>query len=186
MASTIPAIKLGAVQAGGKGQKCIPVVSAEDGKAIYLSPGVLQVPYGASAYNDPDSQRLNLSFTPTEEFNAQITQLDEAIKAELKPRLQELFGSQADSVEQQYISPLKTSRMGLVGVRTKTNVGNYRQAVRCWDKGRNLMAIPQDWSAYAVSPRIWVKQLYILGKECGLILETVDALMEPLRYDCPF
>ena len=179
-------LQLGAIQTGGKGQKSIPVLFA--GQPYFLTPAPLHVPFSASAYQNPEATRLNLAYTPTEELKQEIDKLDKQIKELLKPRLKEIFGPQADSIaaaDEWYQSPLKTNALGYTSLRTKINTEG-KNAVRCWNSRREQVPLPTDWSAHKVRPRIWVKNLYVLGREIGLILETCDAQLESITHHCPF
>ena len=98
---------------------------------MYLYPGRLEVPFNASAYQQPDAQRLNLCFTPTDDFKTLIQGIDEQVIAQLRPRLKELFGELADSMAETtswYQSPLKISRNNYENVRTKINLDGKRRA----------------------------------------------------------
>ncbi len=187
MSSSIPAITLGAVQSSGRGQKSIPI-TGNDGKQVYLYPDALQVPFNASAFQNPDASRVSLCFTPTDSLKTMITALDEEIKQQLTPRLQEMFGSQADALEKQgewYQSALKTSRMGYETLRTKVNLEG-KNITRAWNARREAIPLPTDWSLYSVRPRLWIRSVYIMGKEAGLIIDTTDAQLEDIQRDCPF
>ena len=97
-----------------------------------------------------------------------------------KGLIKELFGESVDSmayINTWYQSPLKTSRNGYENARTNINLDG-KSALHCWNSKKQLQSYPEDWSALSVSPRMWVKQLYVLGKECGLILEFPDVYVE--------
>ena len=187
MPAAIPAITLGALQSSGRGQKSIPILGS-DGKPVYLYPGALEVPFNASAYQNPEASRVNLCYTPTKDFEEQIKALDAEVQKQLQKRLSEMFGTQAGAIEKQgewYQSPLKTSSQGYVTVRTKTNLEG-RHAVRCWNTRRESLEIPADWTLHQVRPKIWIRGVYIMGKEAGLILDTTDAQLEDIQRSCPF
>ena len=80
---------------------------------------------------------------------------------------------------------MKTSKSGYVCVRTKINLEG-KAALRCWNPSRQLRPPPEDWSCVSVSPRIWVKQVYVTPKECGLVLECLDVFIEQKQHTCPF
>ena len=107
MPAAIPAITLGALQSSGRGQKSIPILGS-DGKAVFLYPGALEVPFNASAYQNPEASRVNLCYTPTKDFEEQIKALDAEVQKQLQKRLSEMFGTQAGAIEKQgewYQSP---------------------------------------------------------------------------------
>ena len=187
MMSSISNLKLGALQTNGKA-KAIPILSAQGKPDVTLNPGYLQVPFNASAYQNSEASRLNLCFSVTDELRSIIQTLDNEVKKLVKPRLGEIFGAQAASIEKQdewYHSPLKVSSMGYETLRCKLNIGG-KNSVRVWDHQKEQMDIPTDWTIYQVKPRIWIRGVYILGKELGCILDITDAQLEPVKYTCPF
>ena len=159
--SSVPAINLGDVIVSGRGQKTIPIFCA-DGKPLYLYPGVMDIPFNASAYQNPEASRVNLCMTPNDTVIEQITQIEEELKRQLIPRLQEMFGSQASTLEKQdewYQSPLKTNK-GYQTLRTKINLtGKYQ--TRVWNSRREALPLPSDWSAFQVRPKLWLRSIYI-------------------------
>ena len=184
LAIGIPQIVLGNVHTSGKGQKSIPVSYANDkGDRVFVFPGRLDVPFNPTAYQQPDASRLNLCFTPSEEFRTLIEAIDEQIKAQLTPRLKEIFGEQASELT--YNSPIKEGRNGYVNIRTKINMDG-KGAIRIWNSRKQLQGPPDDWTAVSVSPRVWGKQVYVMNKEVGLILERPDICIEPKQVSCPF
>ena len=182
MSLCVPQIVLGEVHTSSKGQKSIPISYASNqGDRVFIFPGKQDVPFSPAAYQQPDANRLNLCFgPPTEDFRATIAAIDEQIKAQLTERLKEIFD---DGVtELTYHSPIKQTRNGLDNIRTKINV----DALRIWNGRKQLAPPPEDWGNVSVSPRIWVKQVYIMNKEAGLILECPDVCIEPKQISCPF
>ena len=187
MASGIPAFKVGALQTNGK-SKSLSIVGADGKPDVYLYPGFLQVPFNASAYQNPEASRLNLCFNVDDKFKAQIQALDAELKKQLKPRLQEIFGAAAATIEKGddwYRSCLKVSSMGYETLRCKLNMEG-KNCVRVWDHQRHAMEIPVDWSAWQVKPKIWVRGVYVIGKECGCILDVTDAQCTTIERSCPF
>ena len=180
----IPQIILGDVQTSSKGQKSIPISYANDqGDRVFIFPGKLEVPFNPSAFQQPEASRLNLCFTPSDEFKTLIGAIDEQLRQQLLPRLKEAFGNQVDELN--YHSPLKDAKNGYQHVRTKINLDG-KGALRCWNTRKQLQAYPEDWTSVSVSPRIWVKSIYILGKECGLTLECLDISVDQKQITCPF
>ena len=180
----IPQITLAEVQTTSKGQKSIPIAYANNGgDRVFIFPGRQDVPFNPAAYQNPDASRLNLCYTPFEDFRAIITALDNQVKEQLTPRLKEIFGDGVSELT--YNSPLKDTRNGYTHVRTKINTEG-RGSVRIWNSRKQLAPAPEDWTAVSVSPRIWVKCVYVMNKEVGLILETSDVCVEPKQVSCPF
>jgi hypothetical protein len=187
--SLIPAIQLSQqILAGGKGQKSIPITGS-DGKQVYLFPGTLAIPYNPSAYPGNSEARVNLCYVPTDSFREQIQELDAVVKQQLQQRLKEIFGPQADAIEKTdtwYQSPLKISTSGYESIRTKANMESGKNAIKCWNTRREMMSPPADWTVFQANPKILVRGVWIMNKQCGLLLDTVDVQLEALQHTCPF
>ena len=186
MSSIASTITLGDVQISGKGAKSIPVYGA-DGKPIYLFPSSMSVPFNASSYNNIEANRITLSFTPTDELIEQIRDIEKEVKNQLSSRLPELFGSQSATLEKQdewFQSVIKTNK-GYQTMKTKIDLtGKYQ--TRVWSIRREPLPLPSDWSDHNVKPKLWVRSIWIMGKECGLVIDCQDAQLEEIKRICPF
>ena len=143
-----------------------------------MSPGKQTVLFNASAYQDADV-RLNLCLRPEAELLSAVQGIDEQVLEQLRPRLSELFGDSSDC----YLSPLKQYK-GTWCLRTKITVVG-KTALRCWDVARKRCPYQEDWTSVAVTPRLWVKHMYVTPNSCGLVLECTDVLVEPIVPTCP-
>ena len=186
MPTSAPAITLGDVQISGRGQKSIPVFGA-DGKPIYLFPGSMEVPFNASAFQNPDASRVTLCMNPTDSLTEQIHEIEKNVKNQLIPRLQELFGTQSAALQKQdeWFQSTITTNKGYQTLRTKINLSGKYQT-RVWNSRREAVALPSDWSAYQVRPKLWIRAVWIMGKECGLVIDCQDAQLEEIQRVCPF
>ena len=186
MPTSAPAITLGDVQISGRGQKSIPVFGA-DGKPIYLFPDSMDIPFNASAFQNPDASRVTLCMNPTDRLMEQIHEIEKNVKSQLVSRLQELFGAQSAILQKQdewFQSTIKTNK-GYQTLRTKINLtGKYQ--TRVWNPRREALPLPSDWSAFQVRPKLWIRSVWIMGKECGLVIDCQDAQLEEIQRTCPF
>ena len=185
MSNSAPVITLGDVQISGKGAKSIPVYGA-DGKPIYLFPSSTGVPFNASSYNNIEANRVTLSMTPNEDLIDQIHCIENEMKNQLTPRLQDLFGAQSATLQKQdewFQSVIKTNR-GYQTIKTKINLtGKYQ--TRAWNNRREALPLPSDWSDHNVKPKLWVRAVWIMGKQCGLVIDCQDAQLEEIKRVCP-
>ena len=181
----VPQITLGEIQTSSKGARSIPISYAGDQRdRVFIFTGKQEVPFNPAAYQNAEATRVNLCFAPTDDFAALISAIDDQIKSQLAPRLKEIFGEQVGELS--YNSPLKDGRNGYRRLQTKINLEG-KGALRCWNSRKQLQATPEDWTSVSVSPRIWVKQVYLMGnKDCGLVLECLDVQLDHKQVACPF
>ena len=180
-----PAIVLGDLQVSGKGQKSIPVIGSDLKNEAYVFPRKMPVPFNPSAYQNAEANRLSLCFTPTSECVEAVKSLEAQIIDHLKPRIKELGLDVSSTNTDWFKSALKLSKQGQSLSRTKINLAG-RSALRVWGANKHMIPYPVDWSGYMVTPKIWVKQLYVSNKEIGLVLECTDVSVEPIKHACPF
>ena len=182
----VPSIRLGDLQISGRGQKSIPLYQA-DGKQLYVFPGTMDIPFNASAFQNSDATRVNLCMTPDDNLTDQIHAIEGEVKKQLIPRMQEMFGAQAGTLEKQdewFQSVIKDSK-GYQTMRTKINlIGKYQ--TRVWNQRKESMPLPSDWSAFQVKPKLWIRAVWIMGKEAGLVIDCTDAQLEEIQRSCPF
>jgi len=169
-----------------KGAKQIPVGYA-DGSQVIWQPKPMNVLWNPSAYNDPEATRLNLSFVPNREAADFLQNLDKWLVNALALESSRLFGQQlsVEEMQRRFQPTLKTHESGSQSIRCKMNVSG-RSQVRCWDTFRKPRSQPESWTNCTVTPRIAIRSVWIMGKECGCTLELRDALLEEASTDCPF
>ena len=162
----------------------------QDGESWHIKlPGVYQTSFNASAYQDPDANRVTLSITADEQLQQIAKQLDEHLLKQVRADPAKYLGKamSAAEVDGGYTPVLRTNGDYAPMVKVKfQKEGRY--AVRCWTKSGERAPIPEDWREVCFTPRIWVKGLWIAqgGKSWGAQLELVDCQVESMQVACPF
>ena len=171
-----------------KGAKTIPL-AYKDGSAVLWQPRQpLAVLWEPSAYNDETAQRVNISFVPTPEVTKELQGFDIWCMDTLVQESVRLFGTALDKEELQrrYQPALRThEKTGTTSLRCKMNISG-RNTVKCWDTFRAPRSLPESWTTCAVTPRIAVKGLWVMGKEVGPLLELQHAMLDEATAECPF
>ena len=115
--------------------------------------------------------------------------LDRKVKEQLTPRLVEMFGnSLGATLEKQdewFQSVLKPSKSGYSLLRTKINLEG-KGAVRCWSKNKKTMEILVDWTLHQARPRLLIRNVWIMGKEAGITIDSTDVQLDHVEHICPF
>jgi hypothetical protein len=70
-------------------------------------------------------------------------------------------------------------------LRCKLNVGGST-SVRCWNALDQRMAIPEDFRAYDLLPRVHISHLWMMSKEVGFVLNVHDMMCIQQSSECPF
>ena len=162
----------------------------QDGESWHIKlPGVYQTSFNASAYQDPDANRVTLSITADEQLQQIAKQLDDHLLKQVRSDPAKYLGKamSAAEVDSGYTPVLRTNGDYAPMVKVKfQKEGRY--AVRCWTKSGERAPIPEDWREVCFTPRIWVKGLWIAqgGKSWGAQLELVDCQVESMLVECPF
>ena len=171
-----------------KGAKTIPL-AYRDGTAVVWQPRQPLAPlWEASAYNDDAATRLNISFAPTPEVTSTLKNFDSWCIDTLVAESTRLFGGTLDKeeVQRRYQPALRThEKTGTTSLRLKMNTAG-RNAVKCWDTFRAPRSLPESWTSCAVTPRIALKGLWVMGKEFGPLFELQHAMIDEATAECPF
>ena len=60
-------------------------------------------------------------------------------------------------------------------------------SVRVWDGDGKQRTLPADLRQYNLVPRITIEKLWIMSRECGLVLQVSDLMvLEKEECTCPF
>ena len=171
-----------------KGAKTIPL-AYKDGKAVIWQPRQpLAVLWEPSAFNDETATRLNISFAPTPEVTKELQAFDAWCVDTLVLESARLLGKtlDRDEVRRRYQPALRVSeKTGATSLRCKMNTAG-RNVVKCWDTFRAPRSLPESWTTCAVTPRVALKGLWVMGKELGPVLELQHAMLDEATAECPF
>ena len=180
-------IQLHAAQVAKNGKQA-PLT--QDGESWYIRlPGVYRTSFNASAFQDPDANRVTLSITADEALQLFAKEIDEFLLKRVGADPAKFLGRAMSAAEvvSAYTPVLRTNNDHPPLVKVKfQREGRY--AVRCWTKSGERAQISADWREFLFTPRIWVKGLWIAqgGKSWGAQLEMIDCQVESQEVACPF
>ena len=70
-------------------------------------------------------------------------------------------------------------------LRTKINVGGSKTC-RFWNMFGKRIEAPENMKECMLVPRVVVRSLWVMGSECGLIIEVTDMMYDEKEEECPF
>ena len=191
MTKTVDTAKwhLADVATSNKGQKYCVLTSSNQPVRFDLGE-VLRTKFGACNFDkNIEATRKNLDFDITD--NARLIQLFEDIDkwaiGYLTKNAQRLFKKDMTAeVLKSHYKPLVIEYGDSKGIRTKINIRGHR-ACRFWDSDRNSTDIPpEDWLSNEYKVFVGINQLYVMGSDLGLTIESLDIMVTPITKTCPF
>ena len=148
----------------------------------------VEAAFNASAFNEPEANRVNLCMRTTSSIEDWITEFEHWLLDYCTSNSMRIFGKELtrDGVAFMYTPLLKMSDKYPSTWKVKLNKTG-RQACRCWDKNTRLKREqPDDWRDCRIIPRVWIKSLWIQSKSFGVIMELTDAVLsESGPKECP-
>ena len=141
----------------------------------------VRIPFEPSAFNESDSQRLNLILDAPRPVLEAFADLDEFLVGYLTEHSARLFSKKltADEVRANYCSCVRHSDKGYAPtVRTKVDL-NGKHTLHCWDGEGNRVETPESWRNRWISPRLHVTHLWMMGPSFGPVVRLTDALLRP-------
>ena len=180
----IPAITLGDLQTSTKGAKSVPLYIG--GKSAFLQASQLTPLFEPSAFNDPLATRVNLCLSTNETVEATLSQLDTHLVTLLTAASHKLFGFPLTEtqVRERMQPSVRTSDKGYKSLRVKMNVG--RNGAQIFDIDKRQTSPPERWVGSKVSVRIFVRSVWLMNKEWGILYEAQAIQVEPPSVECPF
>ena len=146
-----------------------------------------KTPFGATTYDGAESSQktieFNISDTEVENFNTIVSWL----AAYLASHSERIFKKSMtlDQVMESIKSPV-TQRDGYQPhLRCKIRPSS----VRVWNEDGRIRegGLPADLRPYKLVPRVVIEKLWIMSRECGLVLQVTDLLILEQEADtCPF
>ena len=180
-------IQLHAAQSAKNGKQA---ALTQDGESWNIKfPGSYTTSFNASAFQDPDANRVTLSINADEDLRELALNIDAYLLKVVQGDPAKYLGKamSASEVASGYCPILRANEgyQPLVKVKLQ-KLGRY--AVRCWDTSGVRAPVPEDWREVVFTPRVWVKGLWIAqgGKTWGAQLELVDCQVESQQVPCPF
>ena len=141
------------ITANAKGAKTLPAFCTNGNVVTWQFSDPMEVPFEASAYNDPDGTaiRVTLCVTPSAHMASTIEALDAWRIETLSQNPTTLLGVQLtpEQVKERYASCLKTSDKGYTTIRTKINrTGRY--ALQAYTPNKEKRDHPESWRGCSI------------------------------------
>ena len=172
----------GEVSSSGKGAKTVPLLGASS-----YSPGTLQCLWQPKGFNGEDTNRVSISFKPTEDLVKDVRALESWVLDAVSGDPRKFFNTDLSpqQIQERFGSMLKTSDKGHQSFRAKMNFSG-RNGVKCWSADRQRRDLPDDWPSCSVKPLFVFKGLWIMSREWGVLCELTDAQITESDGECPF
>ena len=146
-----------------------------------------RTPFGATTFDGQETAQKTIEFNITEEEVESFRDVVEWLPEYLTANSELLFKKtmSRDQIAESLRSPV-------------TQRGGYQPHLRCkirpssvrvWDANGKIRGggLPSDLRGYGVVPRIAIEKLWIMSRECGLVLQVCDLMiLEPEEQACPF
>ena len=184
----ISILKLGTLAVSSKGQKTVPLMYENGSSVNWVPSTAMQVAFEPRAFGQENASRVNLVLHPTSEMISQLQELDAVVVSLLAKSSLEIFGKKLTETEVQshFTSSLKTSTKGfLPTMKVKMNVSG-KNITRCWDENKQICAQPDRWVSCKAMPKITIRSVWMMGKDMGLLFETLAVQLEQTNSECPF
>ena len=161
-----------------------------DGESWYITlPGSYSTSFNATAFQDPEANRVTLSITADEGLQQIAKDIDQCLLEKVGKDPAKYLGKALTAAEADggYTPVLRQNGdySPLVKVKLQKE-GRY--AVRCWSKSGERVPLPEDWREVLFTPRVWIKGLWVAqgGRNWGAQLEMIDCQIETQQVACPF
>ena len=116
-----------------------------------------------------------------------MNQLDAHLCKALAKDSQKYFGQilTEAQVKERMQASVRTSDKGHKSWRLKMNISGRAKCL-CYGEERQLRDPPEVWMDVSLRPRVVVKALWMMNKECGIIYELQAAQICETVKECPF
>ena len=173
-------------------------VNAKGAKSCQLLDGTARMLYTADAYctvpfppsnfdKDPVATRLNLELRVPPSLEAFFDNVDAWALGYLTIHAERLFGKKlsAEQVKESYHPTLSRHSEYPALLRTKFDTTG-RRACKFWSTDHQARDAPVDWRSSEVRPQLHISHLWVMGRECGLVLNAEALLVQEASTICPF
>ena len=178
----------------------LPLVSARGAKSCALTDGsakcilsvgsrdsLLTTPFGACSFGEEPTQRKTIEYRLPPQWLECFEKFDAWAVEYLVEHSERIFKKLLTTDQVREMHKPCVSRRGSypATLRCKINIGGST-AVRCWNALDQRMSIPRDIRGYDLLPRVHVSHLWIMGRDCGFVLNCYDCMCIQQSSECPF
>ena len=144
-----------------------------------------KTPFGATTFNNEVSSQKTIEFNLTDGEVDQVQGLVEWLADYLSKHSERIFRK-----------PMSREQVFETIRHPVTQRGGYQPHIRCkirpssvrvWDSDGKSRSLPSELRQYNLAPRITIEKLWIMSRECGLVLQVTDLMiLEKEEVSCPF
>ena len=162
-----------------RGVKSAQIATLDEAPLYFTLETLTHSPFGPSSFDkDPNASRMQLDIRlagTEEEFFDSLDQWAVATVAENSERLfkKKLTPEQAYD---RYHPCLRKSEKHPTLLKTKINLYGNRPCM-FWNSSEELIGAPDDWKGLEFRARVHVSHLWLMGSDCGLVLNCTDLLL---------
>ena len=144
-----------------------------------------KTPFGATTFNNEVSSQKTIDFNITDGEMEEMQGLVEWLPDYLSKHSERIFrkSMSREQVFETIRNPVTQRNGYLPHIRCKIRPSS----VRVWDSEGKARALPDDLRHYNLVPRITIEKLWIMSRECGLVLQVTDLMiLNKEEMNCPF
>ena len=150
---------------------------------------LLTTPFGASSFGDDATTRKTIEFRLASDsiWLAYFDTIDGWAIPYIALNSERLFKKTLtdDQVREIYKPIVQRKGTYPATIRCKINMSG-QNAARCWNALDQRMPAPEDLRAFELLPRVHISHLWIMNRDCGFVLNTLDLQCVEASTACPF
>jgi hypothetical protein len=185
--ATFNNLSLADVHVNAKGAKTCQLLDGAS-RLLYTSEVYCTVPFPPSNFDkDPSATRLNLELRVPPTLETYFDEFDAWAIAYLTTHSERIFNKplSAEQVKESYHPSLRRTGDYPALLRTKYDTVG-RRSCKFWSVDQQKREAPEDWRSSEVRPQIHLSHLWIMGRECGIVLNVEALLVQETSSACPF
>ena len=144
-------------------------------------------PFGATTYDGQETSQKTIEFNLTDEEVETFKGIVDWLTGYIAGHSERIFRKQMS--KEQVSDSLRNPVTQRGGYQPHLRCKLRPSSVRVWDSYGKIRegGLPSDLRGYRLVPRITVEKLWIMSRECGLVLQVSDLMiLEREEAACPF
>jgi hypothetical protein len=186
--ATFTNLSLADVHVNAKGAKTCQLLDGTQ-RLLYTADAYCAVPFPPSNFEkDPAATRLNLELRCPPTLEAFFDGFDAWAVEYLTAHAERLFKRgplTLEQVKESYHPTLRRKDDYPVLLRTKLDTAG-RRACKFWTIDQQKREAPEEWRGTEVRPQLHISHLWVMGRECGLVVNVEALLVREESTVCPF
>ena len=144
-------------------------------------------PFGATTYDGQETAQKTIEFNLTDEEVESFKGIVDWLTEYIAGHSERIFRKQMST--EQVSESLRNPVTQRAGYQPHLRCKLRPSSVRVWDAYGKIRegGLPSDLRGYRLVPRITIEKLWIMSRECGLVLQVSDLMiLEREEAACPF